>query len=77
MTDLPNKIISSRDLARINHLMDALPTDSQSVLAPVGSALLGLTVGQQIEWPVPGGKTICLQVLDISYQSERFGEYTK
>jgi hypothetical protein len=32
MTDLPNKIISSRDLARINHLMDALPTDSQSEL---------------------------------------------
>jgi regulator of nucleoside diphosphate kinase len=137
MTDLPNKIISSRDLARISHLMDALPTDLQSeldnlrlevdcaivvaperipttvatmnstirfiiestkktfeltlsypedvqgksdrisVLAPVGSALLGLTVGQQIEWPVPGGKTICLRVLDISYQPERFGEYTK
>jgi regulator of nucleoside diphosphate kinase len=27
-----------------------------SVLAPVGSALLGLSVGQSIEWPVPGGR---------------------
>lgn len=26
-----------------------------SVLAPVGSALLGLRVGQDIEWPLPGG----------------------
>jgi regulator of nucleoside diphosphate kinase len=27
-----------------------------SVLAPVGSALLGLSVGQSIEWEVPGGR---------------------
>jgi regulator of nucleoside diphosphate kinase len=26
-----------------------------SVLAPVGSALLGLRVGQEIDWPLPGG----------------------
>ncbi|MBA3755707.1 MAG: nucleoside diphosphate kinase regulator [Nitrosomonas sp.] len=51
--------------------------DRISVLAPVGCALLGLAVGQQIEWPVPGGKTIQLRVLDVSYQPERSGEYTK
>jgi regulator of nucleoside diphosphate kinase len=27
-----------------------------SVLAPIGSALLGLRVGQCIEWPVPTGR---------------------
>ena len=27
-----------------------------SVLAPVGSALLGLAVGQSIDWELPGGK---------------------
>lgn len=42
-----------------------------SVLAPVGSALLGLSVGQVIDWPVPGGKTIRVRVLGISYQPER------
>lgn len=137
MAGLPNITVSSLDLARLNHLLDALPADAQpeldnlrleleraavvapedipasvatmnstirfmieptgktfelvlsypedvrgkpdriSVLAPVGSALLGLAVGQQIEWPVPGGKTIQVRVLDISYQPERSGEYTK
>ncbi len=137
MIDLPNIIVSSLDLARLNHLIDALPKDSQpeldnlryeldramviapenipatvvtmnstirfiieptgktfeltlsypedalekpgriSVLAPVGSALLGLAVGQQMEWPAPGGNTIKVGVLDVSYQPERSGEYTK
>jgi regulator of nucleoside diphosphate kinase len=27
-----------------------------SVLAPIGSALLGLSVGQSIDWQVPGGR---------------------
>ena len=48
-----------------------------SILAPVGSALLGLAVGQDIEWPVPGGKTIRARVLAISYQPERSGEFTR
>ena len=41
-----------------------------SVLAPVGSALLGLSVGQSIEWPLPGGRTITLRVLEVTYQPE-------
>ncbi len=48
-----------------------------SVLAPVGSALLGLSVGQEIEWPVPGGKTVRVRVIDVSYQPERSGELTR
>lgn len=29
--------------------------DKISILAPVGSALLGLSTGDEIEWPRPGG----------------------
>ncbi len=36
-----------------------------SVLAPVGSALLGLAVGQSIPWQVPGRQKLQLRVLDV------------
>lgn len=36
-----------------------------SVLAPVGSALLGLAVGQSIEWPGPGGRALRLRVIAV------------
>ena len=41
-----------------------------TVLAPVGSALLGLSVGQSIEWPVPSGRKATFRVLEVSYQPE-------
>lgn len=44
-----------------------------SVLAPVGTALLGLTVGQHIDWPTPGGKLLKLKVLAVEYQPEANG----
>jgi len=44
-----------------------------SILAPVGSALLGLARGQQIDWPTPDGRHRRLKVLDISYQPEAAG----
>lgn len=37
-----------------------------SVLAPVGTALLGLTVGQRIDWPAGNGRTLQLRVLAVS-----------
>ena len=36
-----------------------------SVLAPVGSALLGMSVGQSIPWQVPGRPKLHLRVLDV------------
>lgn len=36
-----------------------------SVLAPVGSALLGLRVGQSIEWPMPNGHNRRLRVTAV------------
>jgi regulator of nucleoside diphosphate kinase len=46
-----------------------------SVLAPVGSALLGLTVGQTIDWPLPGGHAKRLRVVEVVYQPEQAGDY--
>lgn len=45
-----------------------------SVLAPVGSALLGLSQGDEIEWPRPGGGVIKVKIKEITYQPERAGE---
>ena len=45
-----------------------------SVLAPVGSALLGLATGSRIEWPRPGGGLIKVRIVEILYQPERAGE---
>jgi regulator of nucleoside diphosphate kinase len=46
-----------------------------SILAPVGSALLGLSEGDEIEWPKPGGGTLRLHIDEILYQPERSGDY--
>jgi regulator of nucleoside diphosphate kinase len=45
-----------------------------SVLAPVGTAIIGNRVGDTIEWPVPAGLRR-LKVEAILYQPERAGEY--
>lgn len=41
-----------------------------SILAPVGSALLGLAVGQTIQWQLPGGNALKLKVLEVRDQPE-------
>lgn len=41
-----------------------------SVFAPVGAALLGLAVGQAIEWDFPGGARRRLRVEEIVSQPE-------
>lgn len=51
------------------------PSNTVSVLAPVGSALLGLSVGQSISWQVPGGRRLQLRILEVVYQPEAMGQY--
>ncbi|HEY7883572.1 MAG TPA: nucleoside diphosphate kinase regulator [Cellvibrionaceae bacterium] len=46
-----------------------------SVFTPVGSALLGLSVGQEIEWPLATGKTTRVRIDSVDYQPERAGEF--
>ena len=50
-------------------------TDTVSVFAPVGSALLGLSVGQSIIWQIPGGRELSLRVLRVVRQPEAMGEF--
>lgn len=45
-----------------------------SVLAPVGSALIGLAVGDEIAWPGPAGQPLRVRILEVLYQPERAGE---
>lgn len=44
-----------------------------SVLAPIGAALLGLTVGQDIEWALPSGRKR-IRVVGVDYQPEAMGD---
>ncbi|HET8899407.1 MAG TPA: nucleoside diphosphate kinase regulator [Rhodanobacteraceae bacterium] len=46
-----------------------------SIFAPVGSALLGLSVDQQIDWPLPGNRSRRLRVLAVEYQPEAAGDF--
>ena len=45
-----------------------------SILAPVGTAVLGYRVGDTVEWPVPAGLKK-LRVEEIVYQPEAAGDY--
>lgn len=45
-----------------------------SVLAPIGTALLGLRVGQSIDWELPNGEKQRYRVVAVPYQPEAAGE---
>ena len=86
--DVPNDVItmSSKDwLRHINTQKEIIywlvfPDDANadqgkiSILAPIGTALLGYKVGDIIEWRVPAGLTK-LKVEEILYQPEAAGDY--
>ena len=46
-----------------------------NVLAPVGAAILGLSEGQEIEWPQPDGHLMKVKIEKVLYQPEREGDY--
>ena len=41
-----------------------------SILVPVGTALLGLRVGQSIDWELPSGEKQRYRVIEVPYQPE-------
>jgi len=45
-----------------------------SILSPVGTALLGLRVGEVARWQAPNGQTAALRVDALAYQPEASGE---
>ena len=48
--------------------------DRISIFAPVGGALLGLSIGDELAWPGPDGKAMTVRVTEVIYQPERAGE---
>ena len=67
-------VTAQRRTVRVVFPKDADATNGRvSVLAPIGSALLGLRIGQEIEWQVPTG-TKRIRVVDVRYQPEAAGD---
>ncbi len=48
--------------------------DKISILAPIGTAIIGYRVGDEVEWKVPAGVRK-LKVTEIIYQPEAAGDY--
>jgi len=47
-----------------------------SILVPVGTALLGLSVGQSIDWVLPSGQKHRYRVIAVPHQPEAVGTAT-
>lgn len=70
-------VLSSNETFRLTLVYPKDVDDSGekiSILAPVGSALLGLAQNDEIEWPRPGGGMMRVRIDQIVYQPERAGE---
>jgi len=52
----------------------ALGEKTVSILAPIGTALIGCREGDSLDWEVPAG-TRRMQITQIVYQPERIGNY--
>lgn len=51
--------------------------DQLPVTTPAGIAVLGLAVGQEIEWQAPNGQKVGARIVDLAYQPERAGDYMR
>ena len=86
--DIPNNIITMHSKIRLRDIDTqeemiyqlVFPNNANanqgkiSILAPIGTALLGYRVGDIVKWKVPAGLTK-LKVEDILYQPEAVGDY--
>lgn len=53
----------------------ATTEDGISVMAPIGAGLIGLRIGDVIDWPLPGGASVRLRIDAILWQPEREGQF--
>ena len=72
-------LLKDLDSGEVMHYKLIFPTQARSgnsisILAPIGTALLGYRAGDTIEWPVPRG-TRRLQVLSVLAQPEAAGHW--
>ena len=86
--DIPSDVITMNSVVRIKDLdtgeektlMLVFPgkagvnNNTVSILAPIGTALIGYREGATIKWKVPAG-TKKFQVMEVVYQPERLGNY--
>ncbi len=86
--DIPKDVVTMRSTVRLKDLDNGkemvyslvFPNEADvdegkiSVLAPVGTAMIGYRVGDLIEWEVPSGLRR-LKVEEIIYQPEASGDY--
>ncbi|HCU0877381.1 TPA: nucleoside diphosphate kinase regulator [Morganella morganii] len=70
--DLSSGKESIRTLVYPASLKDS--AEQLSVMAPLGAALLGLSVGDEISWELPNGEATRVKVSEIIYQPEAAGE---
>jgi regulator of nucleoside diphosphate kinase len=84
--DLPYNVVTMNSRVRIKDLdcgrevayQVVFPADADvaknriSVLAPIGTALLGCSVGMTVQWRVPSGLRR-LRILEVEYQPEAAG----
>lgn len=87
-TEIPPDVITMNSKARLRDLDTdeemiftlAFPgnanieEDKISVVAPIGTAMLGHRVGDEFEWEVPAG-AVRLRVEEVLYQPEASGHY--
>jgi regulator of nucleoside diphosphate kinase len=85
--DMPADVVTMRSKVRLKDLVSGesntyslvFPTEANfaegkiSILAPIGTAILGYKQGDTIEWPVPSGLRK-LKVEEILYQPEAAGD---
>src|ERR1044072_5925173 len=85
---IPANVITMRSKVRLKDLVSGetniyslvFPTEADftqgkiSILAPIGTAILGYKRGDTIEWPVPSGLRR-LKVEEILYQPESAGDH--
>lgn len=55
----------------------SIPERRVSILSPVGRALLGLPVGRIASVELPDGSTREIRILELHYQPEAAGEFTR
>ncbi|MES2316978.1 MAG: nucleoside diphosphate kinase regulator [Pseudomonadota bacterium] len=87
--DMPSGVVTMNSTVRFDIdssdeqfcLTLAYPKDMEqvqngiSILTPIGTALLGLAIGDAIDWPRPDGKLLKVRILEVLYQPEREGQY--
>jgi len=86
--DVPPDVITMNSKARLRDLDTgeemiftlvfpgnaSIEHDRISVVAPIGTALLGHRVGDEFEWEVPAG-SVRLRVEEVLYQPEAAGDF--